>query len=276
MEGQAGPSGALLESQPGITRNPGSKVADDDNEPPEPVFEAPDPNEDPERERTFTVDFRPHPEGGYALYAASNDAGAVLRALGLVDQMEGGSLELSGRSDGPLPKHPVAARVEAHKFVMHDAPAMARLLTVASLTGVLSVLNGTGIYFERLEGEFDLDDGLGTTDLMRAYGPSIGLTAKGSIHFDTGQSDLKGTVVPAYTFNRLLGKIPLFGWLLTGGEGGGIIAVTYTMKGHLGDPEVDVNPLSALAPGFLRGILTGTLGGDGGAPAEAFPEGRNR
>jgi hypothetical protein len=280
-DGQAGPSGALLETPAGVPRNPGSEVGNNDSEPPEPVFQVPDPNKDPERERTFTVDFRRHPEDGYALYAASNDAGAVLRALGLVDHMEGGSLELSGRSGGPLPKHPIAARVEAHKFVLHNAPAMARLLTVASLTGLLSVLNGDGIYFERLVGEFNLDDGLGTTDLMRAYGPSIGLTAKGSIHFDTGQSDLKGTVVPAYTFNRLLGKIPLFGWILTGGEGGGIIAVTYTMKGHLGDPAVDVNPLSALAPGFLRGILTGTLGGgdggDGGdAPAQAFPEGRDR
>ena len=47
-------------------------------------------------------------------------------------------------------------------------------------------------------------------------------------------------------------KIPILGRLLVGREGEGLFAVTYTMKGDLKDPRVVVNPLSALAPGFLR------------------------
>ncbi|HNQ92243.1 MAG TPA: hypothetical protein PKI93_04855, partial [Alphaproteobacteria bacterium] len=62
-------------------------------------------------------------------------------------------------------------------------------------------------------------------------------------------------VVPMSEVNNLVSKIPLIGNLLTGGKGGALIAATYTMKGDTEDPTVFVNPLSVLAPGFLRSIL---------------------
>jgi hypothetical protein len=59
---------------------------------------------------------------------------------------------------------------------------------------------------------------------------------------------------------------------LTGGEGEGLLAVTYHMTGDLGDPEVSVNPLSALAPGFLRGLFIGTGGSGEDDQPRALPE----
>lgn len=68
--------------------------------------------------------------------------------------------------------------------------------------------------------------------------------------------DLRGTIVPAYAVNSLFGNIPLLGDLITGGEeGGGLFAATYTAKGPLTSPTVSVNPLSALAPSFLRKLF---------------------
>jgi len=34
-----------------------------------------------------------------------------------------------------------------------------------------------------------------------------------------------------------------------------LIAFNYSVKGPTGNPDVSVNPLSALTPGFLRGIF---------------------
>ena len=39
------------------------------------------------------------------------------------------------------------------------------------------------------------------------------------------------------------------------GQGGGVFAADYTVRGPLADPKVSVNPLSALTPGFLRGVF---------------------
>ena len=112
------------------------------------------------------------------------------------------------------------------------------------------------------------------SDLMRAYGPALGLTAKGSFDFESDQTDFRGTIVPAYTVNRILGEIPLLGPLLTGGEGEGVFAATYWAKGKLGDLDVSVNPLAALAPGFLRSLFSGSSIGmdeEGALPEKIEP-----
>ena len=146
---------------------------------------------------------------------------------------------------------------------------------MASLTGLGDVLRGEGIRLDRLVGVVSVTDGLLETDLIRAYGSALGLTARGRIDFDASLTDLEGTVVPAYSVNRILGKIPLLGPLLTGGKGEGLLAVTYHMTGDLNDPDVSVNPLSVLAPGFLRGLFRGAVGGgetEDDAKPRALPE----
>lgn len=193
---------------------------------------------------------------GLRLLAKSDDLGALLRAVNIADTIVGGSIQVTGSSTGPTPTHPIQAKVAARDFVMVNAPVLAKLLTVASFTGMLDILSGDGIGFQGLDGEFILDDGVASTELMRVYGAALGLTAKGTIDFDEDAIDLVGAVVPAYSVNNFLGNIPIIGPILVGREGEGLIAVTYGVKGAVTDPEVRVNPLTALAPGFLRNIFT--------------------
>jgi hypothetical protein len=55
----------------------------------------------------------------------------------------------------------------------------------------------------------------------------------------------------------MLGDLPLIGDILTGvEEGGGIFAFAFDVEGPRDAPEVNVDPLSVLAPGFLRNIFT--------------------
>jgi hypothetical protein len=70
-----------------------------------------------------------------------------------------------------------------------------------------------------------------------------------------------GTLVPAYTINSVLGEIPLIGTLLVGRKGEGIFALTYGISGSVEEPVITVNPLSALAPGFLRNFFAVFTGG---------------
>ncbi|MEQ9609747.1 MAG: AsmA-like C-terminal domain-containing protein [Kiloniellaceae bacterium] len=225
--------------------------------------------------RYLQLSFAPDASGsGQRLLAQSDDLGALLRATNITDTVVGGRIQVTGRSAGPTPTHPIIAKVEARDFVMVKAPAMAKLLTVASFTGVLDLLRGEGIPFQGMDGEFVLDDGVATTELMRIYGASLGFTAKGQIDFDRDAIDLQGVVVPAYSINNFLSKIPLLGTIMTGGEGEGLFAVVYNVKGPVDDPAVSVNPLSALTPGFLRNIFTAGQPGD--EPAAALPERRER
>jgi Protein of unknown function/AsmA-like C-terminal region len=220
--------------------------------------------------KTFDLTFGPSDQGDYRLDAKMNDMGAGLRALGIIDTIEGGGLEITATSSGPAPNHPMDGRIEATDYLLRDAPVMAKLLSLASFTGILNVMSGDGLKFKRLIGAFRLQDGVVSTELLRAYGNALGLTAKGTLNFGEDRIDLEGTVVPAYTVNRIIGEIPLLGSLLVGGEGEGFVAVVYGIDGKLSDPQVSVNPLSVLTPGFLRGVFE-LKGGEGDEMPSALP-----
>jgi hypothetical protein len=221
--------------------------------------------------RMLRIDYGPKEGGNFGFVFESNDMGAALRALGKFDSIQGGRVAVVGTSAGPVPNAPLAARIEARDYILSEAPAMVSLLTIASLTGINDSMKGEGIRFSRLVGAFTLTDGIMETDLLQAFGSAVGLTARGRIDFDQSQVDLEGTLVPAYSFNRMLNSIPLLGPILTGRKGEGMFAVTYRMTGKLDDPKVDANPLSALAPGFLRALFSGG-GGDGDDLPSALPE----
>jgi hypothetical protein len=93
----------------------------------------------------------------------------------------------------------------------------------------------------------------------RAMGAALGLTADGTLDLEKKTASLRGTIVPAYSINSALGKIPLIGRIFTGQKGGGVFAATYQLSGDLAKPKITVNPLAALAPGFLRNLI-GILG----------------
>lgn len=208
----------------------------------------------------------------YRFDATTDDTGALLRALDVRDTVKGGVMHVTGRSDGPIPKYDLEGRIDIDDYTLVGAPALAEILTVASFTGLMHTLSGKGIWFEKLESDFTLSDGVVRTDLLHAYGAAIGITAKGEVNLDETNLDLEGTVVPAYSINSFLNWIPGLGWLLTGGEGEGVLAFTYSLKGPLDDPKASVNPLSVLAPGFLRKLF-GVF--DGETPT-VFPEGPER
>ena len=206
--------------------------------------------------KVFTASLQPGTPKRRSFSASSDDAGALFRAFDAYGSMSGGLLSVDGYMDDSRPEQPFVGTLKVSDYYIRNAPALARLLTVVAMTGIVDVLQGEGVGFSSLEVPFTLSDGLLTVHDGRAWGAALGLTAKGEIDLDRSRMALEGTVVPAYVFNSVLGNIPVLGWLITGGDkGGGVIAFNYTMKGPTADPSVVVNPLSMLTPGFLRKLF---------------------
>ena len=104
-------------------------------------------------------------------------------------------------------------------------------------------------------GEVTVRDGL-------LYGTQIGLKLDGSVDFDRDRLNVVGTFVPFYGVNNLFSQIPLVGPILGGGSNEGLFAVNFRAVGALSAPQLTINPLSAIAPGFLRNLFgAGELGG---------------
>lgn len=198
------------------------------------------------------VSFTITPEGkGRKLAISAGDAGSVLRAIGITDSMTGGTLSANGQWEGDV----LTGELRINDYTLKHAPLLAKMLSLASITGFLDTLSGNGIAFKKLIAPFTLSHDVITLKDAKTFGPAMGLNASGTITFPASTLKLDGTIVPSYTLNNVVGKVPLLGNLLTGGEGQGVFAARYSMSGSSDDPNVSVNPLSILTPGFLRNLF---------------------
>lgn len=206
----------------------------------------------------MTISFRPDEGTRHRLRIEMTDAGTFLMASDILGTVRGGSLVLDGRTEPrPTPESPFILKgaLEMKNFVLVNAPVLARILNALSLPGFLELLGNEGFRFSQLYADFTFSPD--TIDIRegRTAGASLGITFAGTLDRQKSHLDVGGIVIPVHGLNSILQDIPLFGNLLTGGEGGGLIAATYKISGPTRDPKTSVNPLSILMPGFLRSLF---------------------
>lgn len=203
------------------------------------------------KEGVMRGSIRPSPQGArYRLEIT--DAGAALTAFGLVERAERGTakIEAKERADGAI-----VGLLTAENVVIKDAPALADILSVASVVGIIDLASSGGISFTSIEAPFVLDERRLTVKEAIVSGPSLGMAVSGYLDREKGVLDVDGTLSPAFVLNGLPGRLPVIGDLLTGGEGDGVISVAFDVNGPLSDPKVSVQPLSVLAPGPLKRLF---------------------
>ena len=189
------------------------------------------------------------------LRVQADDTGALLRALGVVDTIEGGVLILNGTLEPASGRTQLRAVADIGRFIVHDAPLAARLARDLSVYGFLTGSQSKQLVITKFEAPFVLD---GDTLLLtgaHASNAALGATLRGPIHLAAETFDLKGTIVPSYLFNALPGKLPGVGAVFSPEKGGGLLAATLTLTGPIDRPHLRVNPLALLAPGILRRLL---------------------
>ena len=179
--------------------------------------------------------------------------------------MEGGSLNAQmlvgdSRVDG---------YIDVRDFMLRDEPAVRRLVTEGAFrgTGKEARFDPTLVRFDRLQFMFGRSGNRLEIRDGTMSGQQIGLTVDGWLDFTADKVSLNGTFVPAFTVNNFFSKIPVFG-LFMGGSNEGLFGLNYGITGAMSSPTLNVNPLSAVAPGFLRKIF-GAGGGEGYAGRQA-------
>jgi len=196
------------------------------------------------------------PQGnGRQLNVRAADGGALLRALGVLQTIDGGQLAVDGHYDDSARVSVLTGTADLRQFHVRDAPAVGKLLQALTVYGIGDAVSGPGLAFSQATSPFRWDGEVLDVLEAQAFSASLGFTAQGRIDTARKMLDLKGTIVPAYALNSALGRIPLLGGLFSAERGGGLFAVDYSVHGALDDPAVTVNPLSALTPGFLRRLF---------------------
>lgn len=184
----------------------------------------------------------------------SNDAGTVLSFMNIYKRMRSGILNIHAR----IGLKGVSGALHVRKFVLHNEPALRKLVSQSSQDGTLSRRNRIdpdAIAFKRLQFQFQRGDGVLAVQDGVINGPEVGLTLQGRINFKANRVAMNGTFVPAYGLNNAFARIPLFGALLAGGRNEGLLGVNFRVSGRADAPILSFNPLSAIAPGFLRKLF---------------------
>ena len=195
----------------------------------------------------------------------TGDAGGLLRFLDIYRRMSGGDLVLQvAMGEGPQAGIPDAARVRPQEraALRRIVPTQSEVVTGPEAGGRQSVrLDVNEAAFTQARVDFTRTGERLDFRNSAIWGQAVGFTLSGWLDYGRDQLDISGTFVPAYGLNNAFAQVPLFGPLLSGGRNEGLFAVNFRLTGQTGTPTLTVNPLSAVAPGFLRKLF-GTGGGD--------------
>lgn len=182
---------------------------------------------------------------GTAIRVRAADGGAALAAAGLFSKASGGALDLAMTPTGGPGNY--TGTIAMTGFRVRDMPALAELLNAVSIVGLIDQLATSGLVFAEAKGNFRITPSAIELSEGRAVGASFGVSLEGVYAMGEDRLDLRGVISPFYLINGI-------GSVLTR-PGEGLVGVTYRIRGRANDPQVTVNPLSVLAPGFFRDLL---------------------
>jgi len=227
------------------------------------------------RSAPFVASVTKGERGTPTLAIESGDAGATLRFVDVYRRMYGGRLNLGiVLSDGPQ-----AGVVQIREFALRNEPALSSIMAQGPETvetvdarGRKRTVAGQGsaVSFDRMRANFVRSGSRVDFSDAAISNAAMGFTLSGFLDTARERTDINGTFVPLYGLNNIVSQVPLIGPLLGGGHNEGLFAVNFRVSGKLNAPDVSVNPLSAVAPGFLRKLFSaggGSNFADGVPPA---------
>ena len=149
-----------------------------------------------------------------------------------------------------------SSNLSINNFKLNEAPALAKILSLADLKGLTDTLKGEGISFDTLSAKYNTNSSIMKIDEIFMIGPSISILIDGYVEKKSGLISLRGTLVPAKTLNNLIAKIPVVGDILVGKKiGEGVFGISFKVKGLPDDLKTTVNPIKTLTPRFITRAL---------------------
>jgi hypothetical protein len=215
------------------------------------------------RDATLTGDLRGRSSGRQVIYLESADAGSFFRFTDVYSRMTGGQLAMT--MEAPSTENQSQQGVlNVRNFAVHDEAQLAHAVDNGTQAQRNAIdFSGMRVEFTRMPSKVALREGV-------VRGPILGGTIDGVVDYGHDEVHLRGTLVPLYGPNNLLGQIPLVG-LFMGGEKEGLFGITYEVVGRPGDPSLRINPISALTPGILRKVFEYPANGDRSSSADWSP-----
>lgn len=181
--------------------------------------------------------------------ADSQDAGGLIRFLDIYSRAHGGRMT----ADIIVKAGSQQGIVQMRDFSIRGEPGLRQIASGTGRPG--QPIPSENVEFTKFRAEFTRIPGKLELHEAVMWGGQIGGSIEGTLDYAGDSVNLKGAFVPAYGLNNLFAQVPLLGPILGGGQYEGLFAVPFVIQGKASAPTLRTNPVSAIAPGFLRKLF---------------------
>lgn len=189
------------------------------------------------------------------LNARSSDAGQVFKLVGFYPHAVGGEMNLDVNLDGQGVAERTGLLTATRFHVLGDAVSVQNLPGNETAAAARRNVVRERFEFNTLRAPFSVGHGQFVLHNAAIEGPLVSATMLGKLDFRTRVLQVGGTFTPLSTLNKIFSEIPLVGDIVTGPRREGVFAMTYALQGSLENPELVVNPFSAITPGITRELM---------------------
>ncbi|MBJ6725891.1 YhdP family protein [Geomesophilobacter sediminis] len=217
-------------------------------------------------ELTGKVRLDPGPAGqaryqvSFALQRAS--AEKLLHALGVKKQELTGKVSVSGEltakgeSSAELRKTALGSiSIRAEHGTMRRFSVLSKVFSILNVSQLLKfhlpdMVSG-GMPYKKITGDIAIRDGVASTTNLFVDSEAINISTVGKIDLVRNELDLTIGVQPLQTVDKVVSKIPIVGWILTGKDKS-LVTTYFEAKGPVEDPKVTAVPVKSLAKGVFN------------------------
>ncbi len=217
--------------------------------------------------------------------ASTLQHGKILGEKGLLSGALDGDFELTGElGNHYLPTVDGGFRLTIKEGVLRKFTFLAKVFSLLNVSQILTLklpdMVEQGMPFSSMEGSFILRDGVLTTEDLLVTSNAMNLSLVGDVDLVNEDLNLLLGVKPFGTVDKVITRIPIAGWLLTG-EDKALITAHFAITGPSKAPKVQAIPVTSVSSKVL-GIFQRVLGLPGklvtdpgevitGQPAEQAP-----
>lgn len=145
-------------------------------------------------------------------------------------------------------------RVKASKGMLKQFPALSKIFSILNVSQLfkfqLPDMVSGGMPYNEINGNFTFRDGfVSSTDLF-VKSDAMNIALVGRIDMIKEEGDATIGIQPLQTVDKVVSRIPIVGWIITGKEGT-FVTTYFEVKGKLTDPTVTAIPFQSMATGVF-------------------------
>ena len=190
------------------------------------------------------------------------DADRFLKACGIKKQELTGTLSLKadltakGNDEPEIRKTMLGSiKLECEEGSLRRFSVLSKIFSILNLSQLLKfqlpdMVSG-GMPYNDIKGSFAVRDGVVTTSDLYVSSDAINISTVGKLDLTTNDIEATVGVQPLQTIDKVVSKIPVVGWLLTGKDKS-LITAYFEVKGKVGDPTVNAIPVKSMAKGVFN------------------------